>query len=249
MIAAYDPLDLAQRGMRVLRQADRASATAYLARWPDPWQWMLECVITQDQADRQRPFKRFPRRDYLQYAVGRMTTDRLLLVSKSRRMLMTWTAASIDLWEAMHPGRWVFVVSEKEEKSAEVVERCKLIHERLRVPEGSPAPPRVESHKGNKGLVTRLDFPDLQSRIWGMASGSSQLRQYTASLIHLEEFALWPDAEEFWASALPTLQGAGDSRIIAISTPHPGFMETLIYGQEGWGGGLARQVREESSAA
>lgn len=193
-----------------------------MKRWhADPWAAIREqAIYTLDQTDYKQPVKLFPDRPNLEFVVREWEKHRLLLVPKSRRMMMSYLMAWLHLWLAMfHPGRSVFLVSDKEEKSDELVRRCEFMFDNI--PEGTILKPQVRSK------YCLLEFPGLNSYIKGIPSGASQLRQYTASALMFDEFAFWGDAMETLGAARPTTEGGG--RLTIISTAQDGPFKRLCF--------------------
>jgi hypothetical protein len=42
-----------------------------------------------------------PQAEYLEYLVGKIVDEHLLALVKHRRMIATWTACAVSLWDAM----------------------------------------------------------------------------------------------------------------------------------------------------
>jgi len=204
-----------------------ASVAQTMQRWfHDPWAAVREGrVFTLDQADATNPVKPFPNKSYLEFVTREWQQHPMLLVPKSRRMMLSWLMCWLHLWLAMfHPGRAVFIVSDKEQKSDELVRRCEFMYSSI--PEGTILKPTL------RAKYCSLEFPGLDSYIMGLPSGAAQLRQYTASALLFDEFAFWNDAMETLGAARPTIDGGG--RITIISSAQDGpfkklcFDETLV---------------------
>lgn len=187
----------------------------------DPMFFFGTSVLTLDQADRRTPVKPFPiSLPYIEPIVEKLQTERLLLIRKTRRMIMSWTVMAFNLWDAMfHLGRSIYVQSDKEEKSDELVRRAKFIYENL-PPFARPIVPRMVYK------YCRLSFPEIDSEIIGVPQGPDQLRQITASRIFADEFAFWEKAETSYGSMRPTIEGGG--QIVIVSTSFPGFFKKLV---------------------
>lgn len=187
-----------------------------------PWPFMRECMLTLDQADRINPIKRFPcdKLPYLKPMLDVWMVEPLVIVRKSRRMKISWAAIGFNLWDAMfHIGRRIFFVSDKEDKSDELVRRAEFVYKHI--PEGIiPALPEA------KYTYCKLAFPSINSEILGVAQGADQLRQETASRIFADEFAFWERARETYGAMRPTIEGGG--QILIVSTSAPGFMRSLV---------------------
>ncbi len=101
----------------------------------DPWAWLTEQVITVDEAT-QRAIPWPADKPYLREVLAALQTERLLVLPKSRRMLVTWLLAAWGVWHARHaPHHAVFYQSENEQKAAFIVDkRCHWIETHLRDP-------------------------------------------------------------------------------------------------------------------
>jgi len=119
----------------------------------------------------------------------------------------------------LHPGRSIFIVSDKEQKSDELVRRCEFMY--TNIPEGTILKPIMRSK------YCALEFPGLDSYIMGLPSGAAQLRQYTASALLFDEFAFWGDAMETLGAARPTIEGGG--RLTIVSSAQDGPYKKLVF--------------------
>lgn len=187
----------------------------------DPWAFLTEAVFTLDQITGQ--VRRFPAHPYLQYLTETWVRERLLLVPKSRRMMVTWLFVALHYWLARYrPGTTIAVVSRKEgrnesEGSAELISRIRFIHEHL---------PAHVSRPPAEYKFCRFRFPDIHSEIIGIGQGPDQLRQLTLTAIFADEFAFWEQARDAYIASRPTIEGGG--RFTGVSSAHPGFFEALV---------------------
>jgi len=186
-----------------------------------PYPFMDECMLTLDQADKVRPIKKFPASlPYVRPLLDVWLNERLSLTRKSRRMKITWAAIGFNTWDAMfHIGRKIFFVSDKEEKSDELVRRAQFIVDHI--PDG-----KLVAKPEYKYTYCHLRFPELNSEIIGVAQGENQLRQETASRIFADEFAFWEKAKATYGAMRPTIEGGG--QIMIVSTSMPGFFRSLV---------------------
>jgi len=194
---------------------------AWLYRYrAEPWSFLTECVWTQDQTDKRNPIKQYPNRDYLRIVAEKMVNEYLLAIVKHRRMVITWTACGLSLWESMlFEGRNVTLMSKKEEDSDALVKQTKFIYDHI-PRERMPFKPRMHYK------FTEFLNLDLDSKIKGFAQGPDQIRQHTMSSIYADEFAFWDKAEETFVGMKPTLEGGG--KVCLISTRFPGFFQHVI---------------------
>ena len=189
----------------------------------NPWAMIEDGVIyTLDQVDLLNPIKQFPNDPWCQQIAYQWYVRRLIALPKSRRMMQTWLMIFLHLHLAMfNEGVNVFFVSDKEDKSDELVKRAEFIIKYI--PEDQMLKPRY------KGSYCYLDFPGLNSSIQGVPMGADQLRQFTATAILADEFAFWDRARETYMASIPTIQGGG--RFTAISSAQVGFFKDLVFDQ------------------
>lgn len=207
------------------RESNLAAKVAdNMERWfINPWAMIQDGVIyTLDQVDLLNPIKLFPNDPWMELITYDWLTHPLCLIPKSRRLMLSWLMAFLHLHLAMfNEGVTVFLVSDKEEKSDELVKRCEFILKYI--PDDQMLKPTY------KGSYCYLDFPNLNSSIQGVPMGADQLRQYTATAIMADEFAFWNKARETYMAAIPTIQGGG--RFTAISSPQVGFFKDMVFDQ------------------
>jgi hypothetical protein len=187
----------------------------------DPLEFFKTSVLTLDQADRRTPIKAFPwQLPYIPPILDKLLSERLLAIRKTRRMIMSWAIMTFNLWDAMfHIGRSIYVQSDKEEKSDELIRRAKFIYDNL-PPYTKPVVPKaVYKYK-------QLLFPEIDSVIIGVPQGRDQLRQITASRIFGDEFGFWDEAEASYGSMRPTIEGGG--QIVLVSSSFPGFFKRIV---------------------
>lgn len=196
----------------------------------DPWEF-LKGVRTLDEVDRKNPIKPYPiDRPYAKLFVRLWQRERLLLVPKSRRMTMSWTCIALTVWETMfYLGRnWAFV-SKKENDSGELVKRAEFILNNF---DPDIIPPEIVPRFD--ATFCNIEFPELNSKIMGFASGADQMRQYTFSGILWDEMAFGDNIEDAYGSAWATIEGKNSDeggKFIGISSAAPGFFQRLVFDQ------------------
>jgi hypothetical protein len=221
----------------------------YLA---DPWSWICETVSTIDELDSTRPVKPFPVaacracQRYCGYAereqcarcgapptplaylehltrTWHKADPPILIIPKARRMLLSWTACAWHAWLALYrPHSKVFLISDRESKSAELLDRCQGMLERL--PPDRCARPRL--HRTIAPPVLTLDN---EATIYGMAEGSEVMRQYTATAALCDELAHWAWPRASYSALKPTVDGGG--RLTIVSSAAPGYFAELVRGE------------------
>jgi hypothetical protein len=159
-------------------------------------------------------------------ALGTGERPPVLYVPKPRRMKFTWLFAHLHTWLALfHAGAGIFLVSSKEAKSGELIDRCEFIVDHL----PWPVKPEVKRsgpkpHYQSPALI----FPRLGSKILGIAEGPDQLRQFGASAILFDEFGTWDYPRATFAAAKPCILGGG--RLAIVSSAYPGTWRAMCDG-------------------
>lgn len=187
----------------------------------NPWAMIEDkAIFTLDQTDLLTPIKPFPNRSWLKSITAIWLEEPLLALYKSRRMTISWLMCFLHLWLAMfREGSAIFLVSDKEDKSDELVKRCEFMFNQI--PDEKMLKPRMKSS------YCFLEFPGLNSYIQGVPQGADQLRQYTATAILADEFAFWEKAKETFMASKPTIDGGGKFTI--VSSPKEGFFKELVF--------------------
>lgn len=184
-----------------------------------PWSYIQEIVYTNDEHDSINPVKRFPDIPYLKVLCDLWFYEPLLLVPKSRQMLITWLFVSCYLWDTQFKrGRLNFFQSKKEEDADRLIQRAHFIWEHQ--------PDWIKQLFPAEYTFCHLKFPLGHSEIWGVPQGGDQIRQYTSSGLFSDEMAFQPDAEDAYSGAKPTITGGG--RFTGVSSANPGFFQYLI---------------------
>ena len=181
--------------------------------------WIREQVWTKDEHDKVNPTKRFPNKEYLKIICDLWYKEPLLLIPKSRQLLMTWLFSACYLWDTQfQQGRLNFFQSKKEEDADRLIQRVYFIWENQAewIKQMFPA----------NYTFCHLKFPLGKSEIWGVPQGGDQIRSHTASGIFSDEMAFQPEAESAYAGAKPTIDGGG--RFTGVSSANPGFFHYLI---------------------
>jgi len=230
--------------------ADLEYVTRARACAADPWTWLASAVTTVDEVDATAPVKPFP--THVCAACGtyhgglsprvcctaptceltglkliarqfERGDPPLLLVPKARRMRMSWLFVALHLRLALaQPHARIYVVSSKQEKSAELIERARGILARLPAWAG-----------GARAVADSADPPTLtlvetDAKLIGVAEGPDQLRQYTATAILADEFGTWQWPRLAYAAMRPCIDGGG--RLTIVSSAYPGTWHEMVNG-------------------
>lgn len=184
----------------------------------DPWHWLNNWVWTLDTHDKKDPVKKFPDAEYLKYTVDVWQSESLLLIPKSRQMMLTWLIVALYLWDAQfHPGRYIFFQSKKEKDADNILKRAIFIY--------NNQPYFLKQQNIQK--YCKLEFPKINSEISAIPQGGDQIRMHTASGVFIDEAAFQHQAEEAFTALKPSIDGGG--KVTMVSSANPGFFEMLVH--------------------
>lgn len=191
-----------------------------LKRWTrHPWNWIQETVYTKDEHDLYNPIKKFPDKAYLEKICNLWLNEPLLLIPKSRQLLMTWLFCACYLWDVLfNEGRLIFFQSKKEEDADRLVQRADFIYKH--------EPDWVQMLFPAAYTFCHLKIPQGHCEIWGVPQGGDQIRSHTASGIFSDEMGFQTEAESAYTGALPTIKHGG--RFTGVSSANPGFFHYLV---------------------
>lgn len=194
-------------------QADQEIKVRVIKRLQrDAWFFCENFVWTLDEHDLLNPIKRLPDKAYLKAITNIWSKEQLVLIEKSRQMMISWLMAALHYWlAAYHSGQNVLVQSKKEDDSDLILKRMEFIHnhipEDLRVPLA-----------GGKKTYCNIEFDGTHSRILGVSQNPEASRSQTASAIFSDETAFQDRAEEAYRAVRPALGQTG--KYTAVSTPN-----------------------------
>lgn len=220
------------RAVARLMLADQETRARYAA---DPWAFFQERISLIDPlAEQGKQVAPYPDFTYTKALVGELNTHRQIIVWKSRRMIMSWTALCYFVWLAIfHKSQRLYVISRVEGESAgegarELIWRIGWIAQHLR---GFPVVVDIQKlsvhfcHDGH-------NKHDICSTITGMGGNEpNKMRQMAANAVFCDEFGFWDKPEEAYTALRPTIEGRGKV-IIACSTAL-GYFKTLVLDESG----------------
>lgn len=201
------------------QEFDQALAAAEVGLAAEDLFYYLEnMVYTMDEHDEKHPIKKLPMgKRYMQELVVHFLNEKLLLVEKSRQMMVTWLMVACHLWDAQfHQGRRIFFQSKKEKDANHLVDRAKIIYDNY--PPAYKQIIHAQYPIKEPRSYLKMEFYKNQSIIEGTPQGADVIRQYTASRIFSDELAFQDKAEEAFIAAKPTIVGGGS--FVGVSTPN-----------------------------
>lgn len=224
----------------------------------DSWDFLCKAVWTRDEASgkiRKFPAEkewRGSRFEYLRYLTVERDVHKRRAYEKSRRMMITWWLVALYLYDILTQSNHLnAVASDKLEKSAYLIgpERMQFIYDLIPpvrdvgvlnmlqtqgldlapfVAPVWPGKPEVK-FQAKLGMGYKLaTCSKTQSSCMAVASGESQMQQYTFSNVLMDEFPRWQWQEESWRNIQPTTQGGGCVDIVCTAELGV-FAHDLIY--------------------
>lgn len=206
----------------ILQTIEETEETHQEIALKDPWHFCTKYVYTLDEHNAKQPIRNFPSYSYLEAITDSWMQESLLIIAKSRQMMITWLMSSLHLWLALQPGKLIFYQSKKEEDANAILDRTKFSYYRLsnRLKWGNAEPNMISATESPKerSVYCKLEFPWLNSQIIAVAQGADVLRSRTASAIFSDEMAFQEKAESAFAAAKPTIDGGG--KFTGVSSPN-----------------------------
>jgi len=200
----------------------------------DPYYFLINWAFTLDAHDMENPIKPFPEKAYIKELVDLWMGCQFLFIPKSRQMMVSWLFVALYLWDAQfHVGRLNVFQSQKADDADKLVERAKFIfdHEpsfiKRYYEDGVYKPLACNPQNNGKATYGKLTFPDINSKILGIASGGDVIRSITASGVLADEMAFQDAASESFTAIKPTLGIVG--KFTGVSTAEDGsyFMDAI----------------------
>ncbi len=203
--------------------------------YENPYYWMTNWALTLDSHDPGNPIKPFPDKKYIKILVDLWLKYPLLLIPKTRQMMMSWIFTSLYLWDAQfHVGRLNFFQSKKSEDADQLVRRAKFIYDheprflKRYFEDGKFNNLVCNPQHGGQHTQGKLTFPQIYSEIRGIPEGGDIIRSYTASGIFEDEMAFQPESSDAYTAAKPTLSSMG--RFTGVSTAEDStFFDDMVY--------------------
>lgn len=201
----------------------------------DPYYWMTNWAYTLDVHDPENPIKPFPEKKYIEIITKTWLDNLLLLIPKSRQMMVSWIFTALYLWDTQfHKGRLTFFQSKKADDANDLVKRAKLIWDnqpsflKRYYEDGEFHELKCNPQAGGQHVYGLMTFPDIKTEIRGIPEGGEVLRMHTASGILSDEMAFQPEARKAYTASKPTISSKG--RFTGVSTAEDNtFFQDLVF--------------------
>jgi hypothetical protein len=201
----------------------------------DPYYWLVNWARTLDVHDSVNPIKPFPDKEYIKILVELWLKTQLLLVPKSRQMLLSWLFTALYGWDTFfHNARMTFFQSKKAEDADDILKRTKFIWDNMPkflkryYSNGKFYELKCNPQHNGQHVSGKMVFPDINSEIRAIPEGGDVIRMHVASGILADEMAFQAEAKNAYTAAKPTISSKG--RFTGISTAeHSTFFEDLVF--------------------
>lgn len=202
---------------QLIKQASKLTTKIEIDRAiKDPYFFLTRFCYTQDEHWKSKglesPFNLIPEKEYIRDICDVFMTEDLIAIEKTRQMMASWIMCGLALWDTMFKeGRRTFIMSKKEKDANGLIDRIKIIYNRL--------PEEMKNRfPRDQDKYLEVKWTKRSSIIQGMPQGPDQVRSYTASLIILDEASFQEKAEKVFEASQPSIIGGG--KFMAVSTPN-----------------------------
>lgn len=168
-------------------------------------------VWTKDEHDNRNPFKRFPNKEYLWITVKIWLVTHILIIPKSRQILITWLLSALHLWAFLfHRGKEIYFQSKKETDANDVLERAKFIYDKLpnEMIQQSPVL-KIGGKWSYCKIFAESKGLNAYSKIRAIPQGQDVLRGKTISELFSDETAFQDKSKEAYEASKPAIDGGG----------------------------------------
>jgi hypothetical protein len=135
--------------------------------------------------------------------------EKQIIILKARQLGISWLVAGYSLWMVLfHENAKVLFLSQGENEAAELLGKCKFMHNHL------PEFLRTKIYPEQMGFI---GFPSSGGEIRALPSTEKAGRSTDASLVVCDEWEFHPYAEPNFAAVKPTIDASG-AQFIGLST-------------------------------
>lgn len=224
--------------LQKLNDSDELKRLEWIHCKQDPYYWLTTWAKTLNAHDEENPKQPFPDKEYIKILTKLWIENKLMLIPKSRQMMMSWLFVALYLWDAQfHKARLIFFQSKKADDANDLIRRAMTIWnnepEFLKYYYDKDEKIKLVCNPQNGGdpVYNLMTFPMIDSEIRGIPEGGDVIRMQTASGILEDEMAFQPAARAAYTGAKPTISSKG--RFTGVSTPEDGtFFQECVF--DGW---------------
>lgn len=205
--------------MSRINKTDLTNLGEYIKCQQDPQYFIFKYCLTKDEHDRSSNSgkKHFPQTEYLKFLIEQYHTKDLILVAKSRQMMVTWIYSALLLWTLLFKESQLIIVQCLKEERADQHLRDKIFYMWVNLPEWMKSQLYC-TYKKNQIDRWDINREVTISRVLAVQQGENSVRQFTASVIFSDEMAMQDEAEMAYAASIPSIDGGG--KYVGVSTPN-----------------------------
>lgn len=186
-----------------------------------PLKWMQKWTRTKDEQDAANPFKPFPQREYFEIVYRLWESEPVLLIEKSRTMLLTWLISGLCLHMAMvRPATKIIFWAQDEDRALKLLEYCGVLWEQqdpLLKQEWRLVKPWAEQAYNLKKLMNG-------SALWALpGKDPDKVRSEHPTVLVLDEAAFIERGGEAYDVGLSTRV----PKLVAVTSANPGWFRNL----------------------
>lgn len=193
----------------------------------DPSHFIDSHLKTVDTVDQENPDKPFPFIPYLHWLDDFLLTEPMLLVPKSRRVLVTWRVAAFCLWDCLfRQARNIACLNEDLAKANQMVLMIRQLYDSM--------PPWIKQRAPLKWKTEELWFPATRSKITALEQGPDVGRMFAYSRVWVDEAQDAKHPKATYASMHATTKGrtqATGGQIVYTGTAKQGWWMLACHDQ------------------
>ena len=201
----------------------------------DPYYFLTHWAYTLDVHNDIDPIRVFPEKEYIKIITDIWLNSQLLLVPKSRQMMMSWIFTTLYLWDTQfHKAKLTFFQSKKSDDADDLIKRSKFVwdHEpkflKRYYEDGEFHELKCNPQHNGQHTQGKLTFPQINSEIRGIPEGGDIIRMHVASGILSDEMGFQPEAASAYTASKPTISSMG--RFTGVSTAEDNtFFEDMVF--------------------
>lgn len=186
----------------------------------DPLDWAQKYTKTYNEhwveEGRPSPYEPFPKSNHFRPLMDIFMAERIVLIEKSRDMMVSWACVAYLTWEAMRvPERGIVLQTQKEDKVKQLIDYAKCLYRNQPdwLKEAYPLAKPIDSQPD-----LSLEFAH-GGNIMGIPGGADKIRSYHPWGYLNDESSFQPESGDCYNEALAAAKG----KIIFNSSAGPGW--------------------------
>jgi len=190
----------------------------------DPWLWCCEQVITVDEATQQK--LKWPQKQFLQELFAAIQDTQILIIPKSRRMMVSWALSAWATWKARYfENNEILIQSETEDKAAYLTDqRCAMIEGNL---ESVLLRREFDAWRTKKGAIGKIVYKATKSTILAVPQGGDVVRTYTFSALIMDESEFQQEGDRAMVAASPIAEKGAKLILMSSSNGPTGVIASI----------------------